>query len=78
MAKHIGISISSVQRIWRKRGLQPHKVHKFKLSDDPRFAAKLLDIVGLYVNPPERTPVMSIDKKSQIQALDQTQPGLPG
>jgi transposase len=77
MAKHIGISISSVQRIWRKHGLQPHRVRQFKLSNDPRFAAKLLDIVGLYVAPPEHAVVLSIDEKSQIQALDRTQPGLP-
>jgi transposase len=77
MAKHVGISISSVQRIWRKHGLQPHKVHLFKLSNDPRFAAKLLDIVGLYVAPPAHAVVLSIVEKSQIQALDRTQPGLP-
>jgi transposase len=77
MARHIGISVSSVQRIWRKHGLQPHRVHQFKLSNDPRFAAKLLDIVGLYVAPPEHAVVLSIDEKSQIQALDRTQPGLP-
>ena len=77
MATHIGISVSSVQRIWRKHGLQPHKIRQFKLSNDPRFAAKLIDIVGLYVNPPEHAVVLSIDEKSQIQALDRTQPGLP-
>jgi transposase len=77
MARHIGISVSSVQRVWRKHGLQPHKVRQFKLSNDPRFAAKLLDIVGLYVSPPEHAVVLSIDEKSQIQALDRTQPGLP-
>jgi transposase len=77
MARHIGISVSSVQRIWRKHGLQPHRVHQFKLSNDPRFAAKVLDIVGLYVAPPEHAVVLSIDEKSQIQALDRTQPGLP-
>ena len=77
MARHIGISISSVQRIWRKNGLRPHKISLFKLSNDPRFADKLIDIVGLYVNPPEHAVVLSIDEKSQIQALDRTQPGLP-
>jgi transposase len=77
MAKHIGISVSSVQRIWRKHGFQPHKIRQFKLSNDPRFADKLLDIVGLYTNPPEHAVVLSIDEKSQIQALDRTQPGLP-
>jgi transposase len=77
MAKHTGISVSSVQRIWRKHGLQPHKTRLFKLSNDPQFAEKLLDIVGLYMNPPEHAVVLSIDEKSQIQALDRTQPGLP-
>jgi hypothetical protein len=58
-----------------QNGLQPHKIRQFKLSNDPRFAAKLLDIVGLYMNPPEHAVVLSIDEKSQIQALDWTQPG---
>ena len=77
MARHSGISVSSVQRIWRKHGLQPHRVRLFKLSNDPHFAEKVTDIVGLYVNPPEHAVVLSIDEKSQIQALDRTQPGLP-
>ena len=77
MAKAIGISASSVQRIWRLHGLQPHRVKQFKLSTDPRFAAKLRDIVGLYVDPPAHAVVLSVDEKSQIQALDRTQPGLP-
>jgi transposase len=77
MAKETGISVSSVQRIWRKHGLQPHRSHQFKLSNDPRFAAKLREIVGLYVDPPMHAVVLSIDEKSQIQALDRTQPGLP-
>jgi transposase len=77
MARHIGISVRSVQRIWREHGLQPHKIRQFKLSSDPRFATKLLDTVGLYVDPPEHAVVLSIDEKSQIQALDRTQPGLP-
>jgi hypothetical protein len=77
MAKLIGISVSSGQRIWRRHGLQPHRVRQFKLSNDPQFAAKLLEIVGLYVAPPEHAVVLSIDEKSQIQALDRTQPGLP-
>jgi transposase len=77
MAKAVGISISSVQRIWRAHGLQPHRVRRFKLSNDPQFAAKLHDIVGLYVNPPDHAIVLSVDEKSQIQALDRTQPGLP-
>jgi hypothetical protein len=77
MAKAQGISVSSVQRIWRRDGLQPHRTRLFKLSDDQQFAAKLSDIVGLYVDPPAHAVVLSIDEKSQIQALDRTQPGLP-
>jgi transposase len=77
MAKAAGISVSSAQRIWRAHGLQPHRVRQFKLSNDPQFAAKLRDIVGLYVNPPDRAIVLSVDEKSQIQALDRTQPSLP-
>ncbi|MGZ9092906.1 MAG: IS630 family transposase [Rhodoplanes sp.] len=77
MAKAVGISVSSVQRIWRAHGLQPHRVRRFKLSKDPQFAAKLRDIVGLYVDPPAHAVVLSVDEKSQIQALDRTQPGLP-
>jgi len=77
MAKEVAISISSVQRIWRAHGLKPHQVRLFKLSKDPAFAAKLRDIVGLYVAPPAHTVVLSIDEKSQIQARDRTQPGLP-
>jgi transposase len=77
MAKATGISISSVQRIWRGHGLQPHRVHRFKLSNDPQFAAKLRDIVGLYIDPPAHAIVLSLDEKSQIQALDRSQPGLP-
>lgn len=77
MAKATGISVSSVQRIWRAHGLQPHRVRQFKLSNDPQFASKLQEIVGLYVNPPDHAVVVSVDEKSQIQALDRTQPGLP-
>ena len=77
MAALHGISVSSVQRIWRRHGLQPHRTRNFKLSNDPHFASKLRDIVGLYVSPPEHALVFSIDEKSQIQALDRTQPGLP-
>src|SRR2546421_1691254 len=77
MAKAAGVSVSSVQRIWRAHGLQPHRVRQFKLSTDPQFAAKLRDIVGLYVDPPAHALVLSVDEKSQIQALDRTQPGLP-
>ena len=77
MAKAAGVSVSSVQRIWRAHGLQPHRVRQFKLSNDPQFAAKLHEIVGLYVDPPDHAIVLSVDEKSQIQALDRTQPGLP-
>jgi transposase len=77
MAKAVGVSVSSVQRIWRAHGLQPHRVSQFKLSNDPDFAAKLRDVVGLYVDPPAHAIVLSVDEKSQIQALDRTQPGLP-
>src|SRR5271166_5978834 len=77
MAHEIGISVSSVQRIWRAHGLQPHRVRQFKLSTDPKFVEKLRDVVGLYVDPPAHAIVLSFDEKSQIQALDRTQPGLP-
>ena len=77
MAKAVGISVSSVQRIWRAHGLKPHQVRQFKLSNDPAFATKLRDMVGLYVDPPDHAVILSIDEKSQIQALDRTQPGLP-
>ncbi len=77
MAKLVGICVSSVQRIWRAHGLQPHRWRQFKLSNDPQFAAKVRDVVGLYMNPPAHAVVVSIDEKSQIQALDRTQPGLP-
>jgi transposase len=77
MAKAAGVSVSSVQRIWRAHGLQPHRVRQFKLSNDPNFVAKLRDVVGLYVDPPAHAIVLSVDEKSQIQALARTQPGLP-
>lgn len=77
MAPAAGISASSVQRIWRAHGLQPHRVRQFKLSRDPEFVPKLRDIVGLYIDPPAHAIVLSVDEKSQIQALDRTQPGLP-
>ena len=77
MAKEIGISVSSVQRIWRAHGLEPHRVRQFKLSNDPKFIDKLRDVVGLYVDPPAHAIVLSVDEKTQIQALDRTQPGLP-
>ena len=77
MAKVAGVSLRSVQRIWEAHHLQPHRVRTFKRSNDPRFAEKLADIVGLYLDPPTQAVVLSIDEKSQIQALDRTQPGLP-
>ena len=77
MAEAIGISPSSVGRIWAEAGLKPHLVKRFKISNDPQFEEKVTDIVGLYLNPPERAVVLSVDEKSQIQALDRTQPGLP-
>lgn len=77
MAKAIGVSHRSVQRVWAGAGLKPHLVRTFKLSNDPNFAAKVVDVVGLYMNPPERALVLCVDEKSQIQALDRTQPGLP-
>ena len=77
MAREAGISEASVRRIWRAHGLKPHRIESFKVSNDPEFAAKLDDIVGLYLNPPEHALVLSVDEKSQIQALDRTQPGLP-
>jgi transposase len=77
MAREMGISKASVSRIWRASGLKPHRVESFKVSNDPDFADKLEDIVGLYLNPPEHALVLCVDEKSQIQALDRTQPGLP-
>jgi transposase len=77
MAKVAGISLRSVQRIWDAHQLQPHRVRSFKRSRDPRFTEKMADIVGLYLDPPAHAVVLSIDEKSQIQALDRTQPGLP-
>ncbi len=77
MAKEMLISKASVSRIWRANGLKPHRVESFKVSNDPLFADKLEAIVGLYLNPPEHALVLSVDEKSQIQALDRTQPGLP-
>jgi transposase len=77
MAKAAGISVSSAQRIWRSHGLQPHRFRQFKLSKEPKFVEKLRDIVGLYMAPPAHAIVLSIDEKSQIQALDRTQPGWP-
>ena len=77
MAKAVGISHTSVQRIWAEHGLKPHLVATFKVSNDPRFAEKVEDVIGLYLNPPDKALVFSVDEKSQVQALDRTQPGLP-
>lgn len=77
MAKRVGVSPATVQRIWSALGLQPHRVETFKLSNDPRFEDKLVDVVGLYLAPPDQAVVLCMDEKSQIQALDRTQPSLP-
>ena len=77
MANRVGVSSASVQRIWSARGLKPHLVKSFKLSHDRHFEEKLIDVVGLYLNPPEKAVVLCMDEKSQIQALDRTQPSLP-
>ena len=77
MARAHGVSHTTVQKIWAARGLKPHRVRTFKLSKDPQFDDKLADVVGLYLNPPEKAIVLSMDEKSQIQALDRTQPSLP-
>ena len=77
MARASGISASAVRRIWKAHGLQPRRYRQFKLSNDPNFVDKLRDVVGLYVDPPAHAIVLSLDEKSQIQALDRTQPGLP-
>ena len=77
MAKTAAISLRSVQRIWQAHELQPHRIRSFKRSRDPNFEAKLRDVVGLYVDPPQHAVILSLDEKTQIQALDRTQPGLP-
>jgi transposase len=77
MAEHLGVGATTVRRAWRNNGLKPHLSRTFKVSRDPRFEDKLLDVVGLYLNPPEHALVLSCDEKSQIQALNRTQPGLP-
>jgi transposase/transcriptional regulator with XRE-family HTH domain len=77
LAKALGLSFSTVARVWRAHGLKPHLVRTFKISKDPHFAEKLEDIVGLYLNAPEHALVLCCDEKSQVQALDRTQPGLP-
>ena len=77
LAEEIGVGHTTVQRVWKEHGLKPHLSRPFKLSNDPKFAEKVLDIVGLYLNPPDKAVVLCVDEKSQIQALDRTQPGLP-
>src|SRR5467141_215523 len=77
LAQRLGVSKSTVNNIWRSHNLKPHRVKTFKLSRDPQFLEKLTDVVGLYLNPPEKAVVLCVDEKSQIQALDRTQPGLP-
>lgn len=77
MAERVGVSPATVQRIWSELGLRPHRVDNFKVSNDPHFQDKLIDVVGLYLNPPARAVVLCMDEKSQIQALDRTQASLP-
>src|SRR6266849_3863389 len=77
LARHLGVSHMTVQRAWQSRELQPHRVEHFKLSNDPHFEDKVRDVVGLYLNPPDRALVLCVDEKSQIQALDRTAPLLP-
>ena len=77
MAAAQAVSPASIQRIWDAHGLEPHRTRSFKLSRDKRFVEKLTDVVGLYLNPPDKALVICVDEKSQIQALDRTQPGLP-
>ncbi|MFO7528724.1 MAG: IS630 family transposase [Marinobacter sp.] len=77
MAKETGLNAMAISRIWRAFGLKPHRLETFKLSTDPHFVAKVHDIVGLYMNPPDRALVLCVDEKSQIQALNRTQPALP-
>ena len=77
MAKEAGVSHSTVQRIWDEVGIKPHRVETFKVSNDPAFEEKLIDVVGLYLNPPEKAMVLCMDEKSSIQALDRTQASLP-
>ena len=72
-----GVSLATVQRVWAARGLKPQLVETFKLSNDPKFEEKLIDVVGLYPNPPEKAIVLCMDEKSSVQALDRTQPSLP-
>src|SRR3954452_12827308 len=77
MAASQGLSKSTISNLWKSHNIKPHRTKTFKLSRDPKFLEKMTDVVGLYLNPPEPAPVLSVDEKSQIQALDRTQPGLP-
>jgi transposase len=77
LAAHLGLSATTIRRMWRRNGIKPHLQDTFKLSRDPRFVDKLVDVVGLYLDPPEHAIVLSCDEKSQIQALNRTHPGLP-
>jgi transposase len=77
LAEEMGVGHTTVQRVWKEHGLKPHQTRTFKLSNDPKFTEKVVDVVGLYLNPPDNAVVLSVDEKSQIQALDRTQPGLP-
>src|SRR5258705_3607761 len=77
LAEELGVGHTTVQRVWKEHGLKPHLTRSFKLSNDPKFAEKVVDIVGLYLDPPDKAVVLCVDEKSQIQALDRTQPGLP-
>src|SRR5690606_28034560 len=77
MAKYSGTTVHQVRQIWQAADLKPHRLQSFKISHDPHFAEKVIDVVGLYMNPPENAMVLSVDEKTQIQARDRTQPGLP-
>ena len=77
MAKRVGVSPATVQRIWSELGLQPHRVDTFKVSNDPAVQEKLIDVVGLYLDPPDKAIVLCMDEKSSVQALDRTQASLP-
>lgn len=77
MAKYAEVTPWQVRQIWKAADLRPHRLKTFKISNDPKFSEKVIDIVGLYMNPPENAVVLSVDEKTQIQALDRTQPGLP-
>ena len=77
MAKEKNVSKDTVSRLWQMHNIKPHLSQTFKLSRDPKFLEKLTDVVGLYLNPPQKALVLCLDEKSQIQALDRTQPGLP-